>query len=274
LRTLNRFLLAAAIAAAGVWLSDTVTGGLAVDPSGRWAAIGGTRLTIWDLRRGQRVLASDDDVSAMAWSRCDEDDVCRLVTSGEAIDVWEPAIARRIQLADQTNAQAVDITADGDTVVTAGWGSTVARWTLTVPIDDAGRDVITTTGPATAHDDASSTTATTRESAVEVTGPDGTIRIETGPVGTIRLLADASRLLVQHQDERTLFDTDTGEPIELDPGCVGDRWGISPGGRRLAAYRGSDGRTVVCSTDDGTKADLSLENNLPIIGKMYLVYNL
>jgi hypothetical protein len=232
--------------------SDTVTGGLAVDPSGRFAAVGGTRLTIWDLDSGQRVLASDDDVTAMAWSGCGGGDPCRLVTAGEAIDVWEPSIGRRIQLADQTNAQAVDITADGDTVVSAGWGSTVARWTLTVPIDDSGRDAVTTAGSPAAHDEASSTTAILRDGGIDVQGPDGSVRIDSGPVRTIRLLVDGSRLLVEHGGNPIVYDTATGERIALDPNCVGDRWGVSPGGGRFVAHRASDGRTVVCSTDDGS----------------------
>lgn len=232
--------------------SDSVTGGLAVDPSGRYAAVGGTRLTIWDLQRGERVLASDDDVTAMAWSRCDEGRPCRLVTAGEAIDVWEPAIGRQIQLADQSNAQAVDITADGDTVVTAGWGSTVARWTLTVPIDDTGREVISTGGSAVGHDEESATTATARDGGIDVVGPNGMVRIDSGPVGTIQLLAGASRLLAEHEGTHTLYDAASGEAIDLDPGCVGDLWAFSTGGQRIVAYRPSDGRTVVCSTDDGS----------------------
>ncbi len=55
---------------------------------------------------------------------------CRLVSAGESIDVWEPEDRRHIELADQTNAQAVAIDADGSTVATAGWGSSVAVWEL------------------------------------------------------------------------------------------------------------------------------------------------
>jgi hypothetical protein len=237
--------------------ADAVTGGLAVDPTGRYVAVGGTRLTIWDLQRGQRVLASDDDVTAMSWSRCDDGGPCRLVTTGEAIDVWEPAIGRRVRLADQTNAQAVDITADGDTVVTAGWGSTVARWTLTVAVDDAGREMVTAGGSAASHDEATATTATARDGGIDVVGRDRAIRIDSGPVDTIRLLAGASRLLVEHEGTRTLFDVATREPVDLAPGCVGERWAVSPGGQRVVAYRASDGRTVVCSTIDGSVVALA-----------------
>ena len=74
---------------------------------------------------------------------------CKLVSAGESLDVWEPAAGRRVRLADQTNAQAVAISGDGSTVVTAGWGATVAVWKLTAQIDDTGRVELAPPGPLT-----------------------------------------------------------------------------------------------------------------------------
>ena len=85
--------------------------------------------------RAQPTFAVPLPVNAMAWSdatrrgSCGRDHTtCKLVTVGQSLDAWDPATRRRVQLVDQTNAQSVAISADGETVVTAGWGSTVAVW--------------------------------------------------------------------------------------------------------------------------------------------------
>ena len=188
----------------------------------------------------------------MAWSACDGVGPCRLVTAGEAIDVWEPTLGRRIRLADQTNAQAVDITADGDTVVSAGWGSTVAVWTLGLPIEPAGRAQLTSAGPLTSHDAATGATARlVAPDVVEVTGADEPMRIATGPVGAVQLLDGATRLLVERDGTLALFDAETGAELPLGRACQGDLWAVSPLGRRIATHRAGDGRTVVCSAADG-----------------------
>ena len=158
----------------------------------------------------------------MAWSACDGASPCRLVTAGEAIDVWEPAVGRRIRLADQTNAQAVDITADGDTVVSAGWGSTVAVWTLGLPVDDAGRSELTPAGQLTSHDAVTGATARlVGPDVVEVTASDDPVRISTGTVAAIRLLNGATRLLVEGDGVLRLFDTGDGAEIRLAAACQG-----------------------------------------------------
>jgi hypothetical protein len=233
--------------------TDVVTGGLAVDPSGRFAAVGGAQLTVWQLATGRRAVAVQEEVNAMAWSACESASPCRLVTAGEAIDVWEPAVGRRIRLADQTNAQAVDITADGDTVVSAGWGPTVAVWTLGLPIDDAGRSELTPAGQLTSHDATTATTArVVTPDVVEVAGPAGHLRISTGAVTALHLLDEATRLLVERDTGLAMFDTATGAEIPLAAACQGDLWAVSPLGQRIATHRVGDGRTVVCSTADGT----------------------
>ena len=51
-----------------------VTGLVAIDPSGRYAAIGGAQLTVWDLMTGQRAFAVPEPANALAWSGpCDVD---------------------------------------------------------------------------------------------------------------------------------------------------------------------------------------------------------
>jgi len=86
------------------------TGRVAVDPSGRYAAVGGARLTVWDLSTGRAMFAVPVPANAMAWSGpCDEEIRCKLVTAGESLDVWDPATRRHVQLMDQTNAQSVTI---------------------------------------------------------------------------------------------------------------------------------------------------------------------
>ena len=127
------------------------TGVLSVDPSRRYAAVGGAGLVVWDLSAGLQVTAAPEKTNAMAWSGC-SNEMCRLATVGESIDVWEPATGRRTRLADQTNAQSVGITDDGSRVVSAGWGSTVAMWELTVPVDDSARHTLASAGTPVAVD--------------------------------------------------------------------------------------------------------------------------
>ena len=125
------------------------TGRVVIDASGRYAAVGGDRLAVWDLDHGELRFAVPLPVTAMAWSACEADEdhpadrqaTCRLVTSGESLDVWDPETRRRVELVAQTNAQSVAISSDGQTVVAAGWGSTVARWQLRPIVDDLGRSV-------------------------------------------------------------------------------------------------------------------------------------
>ncbi len=122
-----------------------------VDASGRYAAFGGDRLTVWDLDTGQLTFAVPLPVIAMAWSDCepaedrpaDDHTTCRLVTVGQSLDVLDPEPGRRVQLIDQTDAQSVAISADGQTVVTAGWRLTVAVWRMRPIPDDSARVEVT-----------------------------------------------------------------------------------------------------------------------------------
>ena len=240
----------------GVSAFDPVAGAVSIDPTGRFAAVGGSRLTVWNLQLGERAIAVSEQVNAMAWSGCDGAP-CRLVTVGAVLDVWEPATGRRTRLADQTNAQTVAVSEDGSTVVSAGWGATVAMWTLDVPIDDTGRTELSAAGAPTAVDAATGalarldaddrvtvTHATTRRTIN--TGID-----ELGPVDELRLFADATRLLAVVDGELALFDVVGSRPIGLARECEGDLWALSPGGSRLVTHRWHDGRTVVCDTSNG-----------------------
>jgi WD40 repeat protein len=230
------------------------SGLVATDPSGRFAAIGGARLTVWDLVIGQRAFAVPEPANALAWSgRCDADVACKLVSAGESLAVWEPAAGRRVQLADQTNAQAVAISGDGSTVVTAGWGATVAVWKLTAQIDDTGRVEVSAPGPLTSVDPGSQALARyDGASTVEVVTDGVSTDVPTGPITGLVLTAGGSRLLVDGAGGLRLFATEGGTPVDLDARCNGDRFAVSPRGAYVVTYSASTGATVDCDTSTGT----------------------
>ena len=232
------------------------TGLVAIDPSGRYAAIGGAQLTVWDLMTGQRAFAVPEPANALAWSgSCDADVACKLVSAGESLDVWDPAGGRRVRLGDQTNAQAVAISGDGSTVVTAGWGATVAVWKLAAQIDDSGRVELAPPGPLTAVDEVSGAMARyDGASTVEVLIDGTPTNVVTGPITDLELAGGGSRLLVDGAEGRRLLATEDGTPIALDARCDGDRLAVSPGGAYLVTYQTSTGATVVCDTSYGSDA--------------------
>ena len=229
------------------------TGLVATDPSGRFAAIGGTQLTVWDLTSGQRAFAVPEPANALAWSgRCDADVACKLVSAGLSLDVWDPAARRRVRLAEETNAQAVAISGNGSTVVTAGWGSTVAVWELAASVDDSGRVELAPAGPLTAVDPASGSLARyVGESGVDVVIDGSTTRVATGPISGLALTAGGTRLVTDGASGLQLFAVDSGTAIDLDPRCAGDQSAVSPAGNYLMTYQSSTGATVVCDTATG-----------------------
>jgi WD40 repeat protein len=240
---------------AGVLVTDGHSGDTAGDPSGRYAAVGGSSLTVWDLVSAQPLVSVAEEVGAMAWSGCTDGAPCRLVTTGEAIVVWEPGTGRRVELADQTNAQAVDISDDGETIVSAGWGASVALWHMTVAVDDSAREQLTNAGAPVSFDHATGTTAraitdATNGTRIDVAGSE-TVSVAAGPVDTIRLLAGATRLLVSNDDRLRLFDIVSGAEVALT--CEGDSWAVSPGGRRLLTYRSADQAAMVCDAITGSR---------------------
>ena len=226
---------------------------IAIDPSGRYAAIGGARLTVWDLTTGQRAFAVPEPANALAWSgRCDADVACKLVSAGESLDVWDPAGGRRVRLADQTNAQAVAISDDGSTVVTAGWGTTVAKWALTAPVDDSGRRELAPPGSLTSVDPATGTLARfDGVSAVDVQVDGTATHVETGQITRLVLTAGGTRLLVDGVDGMRLLAIEDGAPVDLDARCAGDRLAVSPGGAYVVTHQTTTGATVVCDASTG-----------------------
>lgn len=237
----------AVVSTEGVLSSDDAVGLVVPDPTGRFAVVVGTQLSVWNLARAQRVVSVPEPVNAAAWSSCDGVAACRLVTAGATVDVWEPAAGRRIRLADQTNAQAVDITADGGTVVTAGWGPTVAVWSLTLPIDDRGREQITDAGGVAAYDVATRTVAAA-DGSVVVVSVDGvdTTTIETGPIDELALTSGARWLVVADGDALRVFDAAGSGELELDARCLAGIWAISPRGRWLATHDHVSRQTALC----------------------------
>jgi WD40 repeat protein len=147
------------------------TGVVSVDPSGQFAAVGGARVTIWNLATGRPAFSVPRPVNAMAWSgACGREPRCTLATVGESADAWQPESRRHVELVDQTNAQAVAISADGTTVVTAGWGPTVAVWRLRPIFDDSGRSEIAAADIATAPNPQC---ASTGDGDLHAVSPDG-----------------------------------------------------------------------------------------------------
>jgi hypothetical protein len=251
------------VAEAGSSVVDTTTGAalgldlgasglVAVDPSGRFAAVGGGRLAVWDLSTGQRALAVPQPVNALGWSgRCGAREACRLVTAGESLDVWDPLAGRRILLSDQTNAQAVAISADGTTVATAGWGPSVALWRLAPGSGDTGRELLAPSGGPISIDPVTGRTARLDGAAIGLEGAGPRVRISSGPVDRLALAAGGRRLVTVAGGRPRLWDAGTGAPLTLDPGCTGPLLALSPEGTYLATHRPADGTTSTCRLQTG-----------------------
>jgi WD40 repeat protein len=133
------------------------------DPSGRFVALGGSRLSVWDLETGQRTIATPQVASALAWSGpCDQEPGCKLVAAGISIDVIDPINETQTRLVEEIGAQAVAISRDGALVVSGGWGTTVAVWSVEPIVDDSNRQQLADaneTAPATGSDCGSGLTA-------------------------------------------------------------------------------------------------------------------
>jgi WD40 repeat protein len=113
---------------------------VAPDPSGQYVAIGGSRLAVWDLDRGERIIAVPQVAAALDWSGpCDQTPACKLVAGGVAIDVFDPLTETQVRLVDEIGAQSVAISGDGMRVVSGGWGDSVAVWNVGPSFDDSAR---------------------------------------------------------------------------------------------------------------------------------------
>ncbi len=153
------------------------------DPSQRFVVLGGGRLAVWDLLTGQRVFAAAQATTAAAWSGpCEES--CRLVTAGISIDVFDPFAETQVRLVDDASALTVAISADGSQVLSAGWGGTVAEWSLDPKIDDSSRQpvaVVELTNP------------TGCAATIVARSPDGSVAAGVDPAtATVRLCETAA----------------------------------------------------------------------------------
>ena len=231
------------------------TGVLAVDPTGRFAAMGGARLAIWDLTTAQRVIALPEPVNAIAWSgSCAVATGCRVVTVGGTLDVWDVLSLRHIPVAEETNAQAVAISEDGTTIASAGWGPSVSLWRLDPRTDDAGRTAVAAEGAITAYDASSGTVARVQGGHLDVTRPDQPAhRFSVGSPTKVALLDGGSRALTVAPGQTQLWDAERGQPIALDPLCAGDLVAASPDGTLLASFRRRDRAVAVCEASTGAR---------------------
>ena len=246
------------------------TGLVAIDPSGRYAAIGGAQLTVWDLTTGQRAFAVPEPANALAWSGpCDGDVPCKLVTAGESLDVWDPAAGRRVRLADQTNAQAVAISDDGSTVVTAGWGATVAVWQLAAQIDDTGRVELAPPGPLTVGRPGDRSAGALRRR-VDGRRPDRRFDDDRGDRPDHRAHAHRRRFpCAGRRPRRTATARDRGRRARSlsTHGATAISFAVSPRGAYLMTYQPSTGATVVCDASTGEMlAGATIEGSAEPVG--------
>ena len=247
------------------------TGVTAVDPTGRFVAMGGGRLAIWDLSTAQRVIAVPEPVNAIAWSgTCSATAGCRVVTVGRSLDVWDALVLQHVSVAEDTNAQAVAMSADGSTVASAGWGPSVSIWQLEPITDDVGRTEITPSGGPSAYDAATGARARAQGDRLDVTAAGGTHHeVTVGAVDRIELLAGGTRVLTVAPGGAQLWDTSTGSHVALDPLCATDLVATSPGRTVVAAFRTSDRATAVCDARTGARLAASqLDRTIDPVGTL------
>ena len=247
------------------------TGVTAVDPTGRFVAMGGGRLAIWDLTTAQRVIAVPEPVNAIAWSgTCSATAGCRVVTVGRSLDVWDALVLQHVSVAEDTNAQAVAMSADGATVASAGWGPSVSVWQLEPITDDVGRTEISPSGGPSAYDAATGAQARVQGDRLDVTAAGGAHhQVTVGAVDRVELLAGGTRALTVGADGPRLWDTSTGASVALDPLCAADLVATSPGRTLVAAFRTSDRATAVCDARSGARLAASrLDRTIDPVGTL------
>jgi WD40 repeat protein len=247
------------------------TGVTAVDPTGRFVAMGGGRLAIWDLATAQRVIAVPEPVNAIAWSgTCSATAGCRVVTVGRSLDVWDALVLQHVSVAEDTNAQAVAMSADGTTVASAGWGPSVSIWQLEPITDDVGRTEIASAGGPSAYDATSGAQARVDGDQLEVTAADGAHhQVAVGAVDRVELLAGGTRALTVGSGGAALWDTATGARVALDPLCGSDLVATSPGRTLVAAFRTADRATAVCDARTGARLAASqLDRTIDPVGTL------
>jgi len=233
-------------------------GVMAGDRTGRYVAVGGPRLAVWDLQSGQRRIALPERVSAMAWGgSCAPGEPCALATVGTSLDVWDPAALTHQRLATDTNAQAVAVSPDGATISSAGWGPAVAVWQLRSRPDTSVRREVAPAGALTAFDPQSGVLVRVAGGTAQVSGPAPglAVSIDVGEADRIVLLAGAKRLLTVSAGGARLWDTASAAVVPLDPACGGDLLAASPDGAVVASLRRRDNLLAVCDAGSGARRD-------------------
>lgn len=246
-------------------VDDGGVGIVASDLSGRYVAVGGSRLAVWDLQTGQRRMALPERVTAMAWGGpCDAGGACVLATVGQSLDVWDPAALTHQRLAGDTNAQALAVSPDGATLSSAGWGPSVAVWQRRPRPDSTSRRELTPAGALTALDPGSRALARVSDGTARISrvGAGPATSIEVGDADRISLLAGGRRLATVAAGAVRLWDTASGRSVPVDPMCSGDLMAASPDGTVLALLQLRDRRLAVCDARSGSKRDVAVLGDL------------
>ena len=163
------------------------------DPSGRFVALGGSRLSVWDLETGHRAIASPQVSSALAWSGpCDRQPRCKLVASGVSIDIVDPIAETQTRLATEIGAQTVAISGDGSVVVSSGWGATIAVWSVEPIVDNSTRRQLADAERSGQQPTGTSTTASATNpdcrSGLQAVSPDGAFVVAVDPSSAVTSL--------------------------------------------------------------------------------------
>jgi len=192
------------------------------------------------------------------------------VTVGRSLDVWDALVLQHVSVAEDTNAQAVAMSADGSTVASAGWGPSVSIWQLEPITDDVGRTEITPSGGPSAYDASTGARARAQGDRLDVTAAGGTHHeVTVGAVDRIELLAGGTRVLTVAPGGAQLWDTSTGSHVALDPLCATDLVATSPGRTVVAAFRTSDRATAVCDARTGARLAASqLDRTIDPVGTL------
>ena len=227
-----------------------------VDSSGRFAATGGNRLTVWDVESGETVFAAPEPVKTLAWSAdCDRvGTTCRLATVGASLDVWEPVTAVRTVLADEINAEAVALSRDGSTVASGGWGRTVAVWSARMIPDERRPAVVAeaAAGGRAALDPRSGVVALLVDGRVEIDRGSGDVVVaDVGDPTDVGMVAGGDAVVVADGSTWALVDARTGAQREVDPRCLERLWATDPSGTYLAGLDPESGALAVCTVADG-----------------------
>ncbi len=180
---------------------------IAPDPSGRFVALGGSRLSVWDLDAGQRAFAVPQVAAALDWSGpCDQPPACKLVAAGVAIDVIDPVAETQVRLVEEIGAQAVAISRDGSKVISGGLGPTVAVWSVRPSTDDSGREPVSPDDLAVIAPAAGTAPSESSQcgAGLQAASPDGAFVVAVEPDTAIARLCradDGSRVAVSQLND-------------------------------------------------------------------------